>query len=203
MKSERLLPAGETSRFGRVDKCLLTGGAGGLGSYTVVVLSQSGHRVVLYGGLSSSSGAALEKLAQVAGWRIPCSKGDVRDTELLKGTFAVHCINAVVRFVGLKAVGDSVEMPVDYAPTRFRAPSACCRRCSWPSRVLMFSGSATVYGEPKSLPLEKYPSHQRRHPPLWSKQAPHRRGVKDVAADPAWRMVCLRYFNPVGTHKVA
>jgi UDP-glucose 4-epimerase len=109
---------------------LLTGGTGYIGSHTAVVLLQSGHRVVLYDNLSNSSDAVLEKLAQITGQPIPFIKGDVRDTELLKGTLTAHRIDAVVHFAGLKAVGESVEKPVNYYTNNVQ-----CYRLSNPGTI--------------------------------------------------------------------
>jgi len=93
---------------------LLTDGTGYIGSHTAVVLSQLGYQIVLYDNLSNSSKSVLEKLSQITGQQIRFINGDVRDTELLKGRLAAHHIDAVIYFAGLKAVGESVEKPVDY-----------------------------------------------------------------------------------------
>lgn len=181
---------------------LLTGGTGYIGSHTAVVLLQSGHRVVLYDNLSNSSDAVLEKLAQIAGQSTPFIKGDVRDTELLKGTLAAHKIDAVVHFAGLKAVGESVEKPVDYFANNVQGTISLLQAMqSALVKTLVFSSSATVYGEPQYLPLDE--SHPTSATTPYGRSKLHiEEMLKDVAAsDPAWRMACLRYFNPVGAHE--
>lgn len=181
---------------------LLTGGTGYIGSHTTVVLTKSGHRVVLYDNLSNSSDAVLEKLAQIIGQPIPFIKGDVRDTELLKGTLAAHQIDAVIHFAGLKAVGESVEKPVDYYANNVHGTISLLQAMqSAQVNTLVFSSSATVYGEPQYLPLDE--SHPTSATNPYGRSKLHiEEMLKDVtASDPVWRMACLRYFNPVGAHE--
>lgn len=181
---------------------LLTGGTGYIGSHTAVVLLQSGHRVVLYDNLSNSSDAVLEKLAQITGQPIPFIKGDVRDTELLKGTLAAHQIDAVIHFAGLKAVGESVEKPVDYYANNVQGTISLLQAMqSAQVKTLVFSSSATVYGEPQYLPLDEGHPTSATNP--YGRSKLHiEEMLNDVAvSDPAWRMACLRYFNPVGAHE--
>lgn len=181
---------------------LLTGETGYLGSHTAVVLSKSGHRVVLYDNLSNSSDSVLEKLAQVTDQPIPFINGDVCDTALLKGTLAAHQVNAVVHFAGLKAVGESVEKPVDYYASNVQGTISLLQAMqSAQVKALVFSSSATVYGEPRHLPLDE--SHPTSATNSYGRSKLHiEEMLKDVAAsDLAWRMACLRYFNPVGAHE--
>lgn len=181
---------------------LLTGGTGYIGSHTAVVLSKSGHRVVLYDNLSNSSDAVLEKLAQITGQPMPFIKGDVCDTELLIGALAAYRIDVVVHFAGLKAVGDSVEKPVDYYANNVQGTiSLLLAMQSAKVKTLVFSSSATVYGEPQCLPLdESHPTSATN--PYGRSKLQIEEMLKDVAAsDPAWRMACLRYFNPVGANE--
>jgi len=181
---------------------LLTGGTGYIGSHTAVVLLQLGHRVVLYDNLSNSSDLVLEKLAQITGQSMPFIKGDVRDTELLKGTLAAHQTDAVIHFAGLKAVGESVEKPVEYYANNVQGTiSLLLAMQSAQIKTLVFSSSATVYGEPKYLPLDEgHPTSATN--PYGRSKLQIEEMLKDVAAsDPAWRMACLRYFNPVGAQE--
>ena len=135
---------------------LLTGGTGYIGSHTAVVLSKSGHRAVLYDNLSNSSDSVLEKLFQITGQSIPFIKGDVRDTELLISTLAAHRIDAVVHFAGVKAVGESVEKPVDYYANNVQGTISLLQAMRFAqTKTLVFSSSATVYGEPQYLPLDE------------------------------------------------
>lgn len=183
-------------------RILLAGGAGYIGSHTAVVLSQAGHKVVLYDNLSNSSGAVVSKLEQITGNNMPLVKGDVRDTELLKNTLASHSIDAVVHFAGLKAVGESVEQPVEYYANNVQGTISLLQAMRFAqTKTLVFSSSATVYGEPQYLPLDE--SHPTSATNPYGRSKLHiEEMLKDVAvSNPAWRMACLRYFNPVGAHE--
>ncbi|WP_412478042.1 UDP-glucose 4-epimerase GalE [Azonexus sp. IMCC34839] len=180
---------------------LLTSRTGYIGYHTGVLL-QSGHRVVLYDYQSNSSDEVLEKLAQITGQQTPFIKGDVRDTELLKSMLAAYHIDVVVRFAGLKAVGESVEKPVDYYANNVQG--AICLLPAMKSargQALVFSSSATVYGEPRYLRLDE--SHPTGATNPYGRSKLHiEEMLSDVATpDPAWRMACLCYFNPVGVHE--
>ena len=180
---------------------LLTGGMGYIGSHSAVVLSELGHQVVLYDNLSNSSDTVDGKLEHITGQRIPFVKGDVRDTELLKNTLATHCIDAVVHFAGLKAVGESVEKPVDYYANNVQGTISLLQAMqSAQVKTLVFSSSATVYGEPEYLPLDE--NHPTTATNPYGRSKLHiEEMLNDVAASaPGWRIACLRYFNPVGAH---
>lgn len=186
-----------------MSRLLITGGAGYIGSHSAVVLSKVGHQLVLYDNLSNSSDAVLKKLAQITGQPITFIKGDVRDTELLEGTLIAHQIEAVVHFAGLKAVGESVEKPVDYYANNVQGTISLLQAMqSAQVKTLVFSSSATVYGEPQYLPLdESHPSSATN--PYGRSKLHIEEMLNDVAvSDPAWRMACLRYFNPVGAHEI-
>lgn len=181
---------------------LLTGGLGYIGSHTAVVLSRAGHQAVLYDNLSNSSKQVLEKLYQITGQPIPFVKGDVRDTELLKATLAAHEIDAVIHFAGLKAVGESVEKPVEYYANNVQGTISLLQAMqTLDIKTLVFSSSATVYGEPQYLPLdEKHPTSATN--PYGRSKLHIEEMLKDVATSTFdWRIVCLRYFNPVGAHE--
>ncbi|MBM4128295.1 MAG: UDP-glucose 4-epimerase GalE [Nitrospira sp.] len=181
---------------------LLTGGTGYIGSHTSVVLTELGHLVVLYDNLSNSSDLVLHKLAQITGQPIPFVKGDVRDAELLTETLAAYRIDAVIHFAGLKAVGESVEKPADYYANNVQGTISLLQAMrSVQVKTLVFSSSATVYGEPQYLPLDE--SHPTSATNPYGRSKLHiEEMLNDMAAsDPAWRMACLRYFNPVGAHE--
>jgi UDP-glucose 4-epimerase len=181
---------------------LLTGGTGYIGSHTAVVLSQLGYQIVLYDNLSNSSESVLEKLFQITGQQIRFVNGDVRDTELLKGTLAAHHIDAVIHFAGLKAVGESVEKPVDYYANNVQGTISLLQAMqSAKVKTLVFSSSATVYGEPQYLPLDE--NHPTRATNPYGRSKLHiEEMLNDVASsDLDWRIACLRYFNPVGAHE--
>ena len=181
---------------------LLTGGAGYIGSHTAVVLSQLGHQVVLYDNLSNSSDAVLKKLGQITGQQMCFVRGDVRNTELLRNTLSSHSINSVIHFAGLKAVGESVEQPVDsFANTVQGAISLLQAMQLAQIKTLVFSSSATVYGEPQYLPMgENHPTSATN--PYGRSKLHIEEMLNDVAVSaPDWRIACLRYFNPVGAHE--
>jgi UDP-glucose 4-epimerase len=181
---------------------LLTGGMGYIGSHTAVVLLRAGHQIVLFDNLSNSSDRVLEKLVQITGRRIPFVHGDVRDAELLQSTLAAHEIDAVIHFAGLKAVGESVEKPVEYYANNVQGTISLLQAMqSVDIKTLVFSSSATVYGEPKYLPLdENHPTSATN--PYGRSKLHIEEMLKDVAASaPDWRIACLRYFNPVGAHE--
>jgi UDP-glucose 4-epimerase len=181
---------------------LLTGGTGYIGSHTAVVLSQLGYQVVLYDNLSNSSDTVLEKLEQITEQQIPFVKGDVRNTELLRNTLDSHSINAVIHFAGQKAVGESVEKPVDYYANNVQGTISLLQAMQLAQiKTLVFSSSATVYGQPQYLPLdENHPTHAIN--PYGRSKLHIEEMLNDLAAsDASWRIVCLRYFNPVGAHE--
>jgi UDP-glucose 4-epimerase len=181
---------------------LLTGGMGYIGSHTAVVLLQAGHKVVLFDNLSNSSNQVLEKLVQITGRRIPFVRGDVRDTELLQSTLAAHEIDVVIHFAGLKAVGESVGKPVEYYANNVQGTISLLQAMQPVGiKTLVFSSSATVYGEPRYLPLdENHPTSATN--PYGRSKLHIEEMLKDVAASASdWRIACLRYFNPVGAHE--
>ncbi|WP_027824092.1 UDP-glucose 4-epimerase GalE [Laribacter hongkongensis] len=181
---------------------LLTGGMGYIGSHTAVVLSELGHQVVLYDNLSNSSSSVIEKLFQITGQKILFVRGDVLDTELLRNTLTSHSIDAVIHFAGLKAVGESVEKPVNYYVNNIQGTISLLRAMqSARVEMLVFSSSATVYGEPQYLPLdENHPTSATN--PYGRSKLHIEEMLNDVtSSDLNWRIACLRYFNPVGAHE--
>jgi UDP-glucose 4-epimerase len=181
---------------------LLTGGMGYIGSHTAIVLLQLGHQVVLYDNLSNSSDTVLKKVKHITGQRIPFVKGDVRDTELLKATLAAHPIDAVIHFAGLKAVGESVEKPVDYYANNVQGTISLLQAMqSAQVKTLVFSSSATVYGEPQYLPIDENHPTSATNPYGRSKLHIEEILRDVVTSNPEWRIACLRYFNPVGAHE--
>jgi UDP-glucose 4-epimerase len=181
---------------------LLTGGTGYIGSHAAVVLSQLGYQLVLYDSLSNSSDAVPEKLEQITGQKMHFVRGDLRDTELLKATLAAHRIDAVIHFAGLKAVGESVEKPVEYYGNNVQGTISLLQAMrSVDVKMLVFSSSATVYGKPQYLPLdENHPTSATN--PYGRSKLHIEEMLNDVAASASdWRIACLRYFNPVGAHE--
>jgi UDP-glucose 4-epimerase len=181
---------------------LLTGGMGYIGSHTAIVLLQLGHQVVLYDNLSNSSDTVLKKLKHITGQLISFVKGDVRDTELLKATLAAYTIEAVIHFAGLKAVGESVENPVDYYANNVQGTISLLQAMqSAQVKMLVFSSSATVYGEPQCLPIDENHPTSATNP--YGRSKLHIEEIlRDVASsDSDWRVASLRYFNPVGANE--
>jgi len=181
---------------------LLTGGAGYIASHAAVVLTQTGHQVTLYDNFSNSSETVLNRLEKITKKNIPFVKGDVRDTPLISYVLSNHNIDAVIHFAGLKAVGESLEKPVDYYANNVQGAISLLQAMRAQNvRSLVFSSSATVYGQPRYLPLdENHPTHAI-NPYGRSKLHIEEMLVDLAASDPSWRIACLRYFNPVGAHE--
>ena len=183
-------------------KILLTGGTGYIGSHTAIVLQQLGHQVLLYDNLSNSTDSVLERLIQITGQEMRLIRGDVRDTELLRSALTSNNIDAVIHFAGLKAVGESVEKPIDYYANNVQGTIGLLQAMqSAQVKTIVFSSSATVYGEPQYLPLDE--SHPTSATNPYGRSKLHiEEMLKDVASsDLGWRIACLRYFNPVGAHE--
>jgi UDP-glucose 4-epimerase len=180
---------------------LLTGGTGYIGSHTATVLAEAGHRVVLYDNLSNSSADVVDRLEEITGQRMPFVKGDVRDVALMTDTLKRHEIDSVIHFAGLKAVGESVEKPIEYYGNNVQGTINLLEAMRDAGvKTLVFSSSATVYGDPQYLPLdEAHPTSATN--PYGRSKLQIEEILADVAvSDPEWRITCLRYFNPVGAH---
>lgn len=181
---------------------LLTGGNGYIGSHTAVVLAQAGHEVVLYDNLCNSRPDVADRLARITGRAPLLIEGDVRDAVLLERTLQEHRIEAVVHFAGLKAVGNSVANPLAYYDNNVTGTQCLLRamqRCG--VLRLVFSSSATVYGEPRYLPLDEQHPTSATNPYGRSKLHVEEMLLDLSASDANWRIACLRYFNPVGAHE--
>lgn len=181
---------------------LLTGGAGYIGSHAAVVLAQAGHEVVLYDNLRNSRADVVPRLAQIIGHAVALVQGDVRDTELLAQTLRARHVDAVIHFAGLKAVGESVAEPLLYYDNNVAGTLSLLRAMRETGvRTLVFSSSATVYGEPRYLPIDEAHPTSATNPYGRSKLHIEEILADLAAADAAWRVACLRYFNPVGAHE--
>ncbi len=179
---------------------LLTGGVGYIGSHTAVVFTEAGHDVVLYDNLSNSRAGVVARLEKMTGRTLPFVQGDVRDTALLTQVLQAHHIEAVVHFAGLKAVGESVAKPIEYYDNNVYGTLSLLQAMqSVGVRSLVFSSSATVYGDPQYLPFdEAHPTHPTS--PYGRTKLHIEQILSDVATSPEWRIACLRYFNPAGAH---
>lgn len=181
---------------------LLTGGAGYIGSHTAVALTEAGHQVVILDNFCNSSKEIANQLEQILHQRLPIVEGDVRDTKLLVKTLQDFQIDAAIHFAGLKAVGESVSNPIDYYANNVQGTISLLEAMRQAHvRSLVFSSSATVYGDPQYLPIDE--SHPTGATNAYGRSKLHIEEIlKDVAAsDPQWKIMCLRYFNPVGAHE--
>ena len=180
---------------------LLTGGTGYIGSHTATVLAESGHKVVLYDNLSNSSADVVDRLYEITGQRMPFVEGDVRDVALMTETLRRHAVDSVIHFAGLKAVGESVAKPIEYYGNNVQGTINLLEAMRDAGvKTLVFSSSATVYGDPQYLPLdEEHPTSATN--PYGRSKLQIEEILGDVSvSDPQWRIACLRYFNPVGAH---
>ena len=185
---------------------LVTGGTGFIGSHTVVVLLEQGHEVVIVDDLSNSSEKVLDRINQIVGEeaaeRLTFVRADVADREALDAIFDEFDIDAVIHFAGYKAVGESVQKPIEYysnniGNTLVLVDAMRDHGC----KSIIFSSSATVYGDPDELPLtESSPKKPATNPYGWTKWMIEEILGSLVVADPEWNVVLLRYFNPIGAH---
>ncbi|EXI89447.1 MAG: UDP-glucose 4-epimerase [Candidatus Accumulibacter regalis] len=180
---------------------LVTGGSGYIGSHACVALLAAGHAVTVVDDLSNSRPEVLDRVARIAGRRPVFFEGDVRDRALLRRVFAASPIDAVIHFAGLKAVGESVAQPLRYYDCNVGGAIVLCEVMSECAvKTLIFSSSATVYGDPASVPIREDFPRSATNPYGASKLM-----IEDILADLAqadreWRIARLRYFNPVGAH---
>jgi len=181
---------------------LVTGGAGYIGSHTLVQLLEAGHEAVVVDNFCNSHAVSLSRVQEIAGRPLSLVRGDIRDKDLLREVFASHAIDAVIHFAGLKAVGESQENPAIYYDNNVVGSLSLVQVMAEAGvKSMVFSSSATVYGDQEGqgqyseeaplAPTNVYGRTKRMVEDL----------LRDVAAsDPAWRVVLLRYFNPVGAH---
>ena len=180
---------------------LLTGGAGYIGSHTCVALVEAGFTPVILDNFSNSQPAVLQRLAQITKQEIACEQGDVLDTPWVEDVLRRHQIGAVLHFAGDKAVGESVAQPLKYYRNNIGgAVSLLQAMQATGCKTLVFSSSATVYGDPASVPITEDFPRQHTNPYGHTKLV-----IEDIlssmqASDASWRLGVLRYFNPVGAH---
>ncbi len=180
---------------------LVTGGAGYIGSHTCVALLDAGHEVAVVDSLANSSSASIDAVAEIAGRRPRFDAVDCRDESALEDVMAEVRPDAVLHFAGLKSVPESVADPLRYYRHNLESAAvllAVMERCG--VRRVVFSSSATVYGEPERLPLRESDSTGPTNPYGWTKLIIEQMISDVVAADGRWSAALLRYFNPVGAH---
>ena len=180
---------------------LLTGGAGYIGSHTCAALIEAGFNPVILDNFSNSRPAVLQRLREICGQTVACERGNVLDTPWVEAVLRRHDIGAVMHFAGDKAVGESVVQPLKYYRNNIGGAVSLLEAMQAAGcRTLVFSSSATVYGDPASVPItEDFP---RRHTNPYGHT---KLVIEDMlaalcSAEPSWRMGVLRYFNPVGAH---
>ncbi|ABX72296.1 UDP-glucose 4-epimerase GalE [Neisseria meningitidis] len=184
-------------------KILVTGGTGFIGSHTVVSLLKSGHQVVILDNLCNSSINILPRLKTITGQEIPFYQGDIRDREILRRIFAENRIDSVIHFAGLKAVGESVAEPMKYYDNNVSGSLVLAEEMARAGVFkIVFSSSATVYGDPGKVPYtEDMPLGDTTSPYGTSKSMVERILTDIQKADPRWSVILLRYFNPIGAHE--
>lgn len=181
---------------------LVTGGAGFIGSHTLIELHNAGHKTVVIDNLSNSSKTSLKRVGELINAEIPFYQVDIRDREALEKVMEKHHFDACIHFAGLKAVGESVEKPWEYYDNNIAGTLVLLdvlrkHNC----KNLIFSSSATVYGDPQIIPItEECPKGQCTNPYGKTKSMLEDIMMDMQKADPEWNIVLLRYFNPIGAH---
>ena len=184
------------------EKILLTGGAGYIGSHTAVELLNAGYEVLCVDNCYNSSPDALKRVEKITGKTVKFYQDDILDADAMRRIFSENKIDAVIHFAGLKAVGESVSIPLKYYHNNISGPVILCEVMQEAGvKRIVFSSSATVYGLPKSLPIrEDFPLSATN--PYGRTKLMIEEILRDVAvSDPEWSISILRYFNPVGAHK--
>ena len=184
-------------------KVLLTGGAGYIGSHTVIEMTEAGHDVVVVDNFSNSSPKSIARVEEILGKKIPLYEADVADAAAMDRIFSEHKIDAVVHFAGYKAVGESVQKPLEYYENNLGSTFVLLRAMEKAGvKKLIFSSSATVYGNPEKCPItEDSPTGNCSNPYGWTKYMIEQILKGYAVAHPEMQIVLLRYFNPVGAHK--
>ena len=182
---------------------LTTGGAGYIGSHTVVELQNAGYDVVVIDNLSNSNEKVLKRIEAITGKAVPFYKVDIRDRDGLERVFEKEKIDSCIHFAGLKAVGESVSKPWEYYDNNISGTLTLVDVMRKHSvKNIIFSSSATVYGNPAQIPItEECPKGQCTNPYGWTKSMLEQILSDIQFADPEWNVVLLRYFNPIGAHK--
>lgn len=182
---------------------LITGGAGYIGSHTALELLNEGYDVVVFDNLSNSSQESLRRVEELTGKQVCFYEGDVQDEDALRAMFKGQKIDAVIHCAALKAVGESVQKPLEYYQNNISGTLTLLKVMREVGvKNIVFSSSATVYGSPEEMPItEACPKGQCTNPYGWTKSMMEQIMSDVQKADPSWNVILLRYFNPVGAHK--
>ena len=186
-----------------MSKILVTGGAGFIGSHTCVELLDSGYEVVVVDNLCNSSKESLKRVEKITGKSVKFYEADIADKDAMNKVFEENDISCVIHFAGLKAVGESVQKPLEYYQNNISGTLNMCEVMrNHGVKNIIFSSSATVYGDPASVPItEKFPKGQCTNPYGWTKSMLEQILTDIQFADKEWNVILLRYFNPIGAHK--
>lgn len=184
-------------------RVLLTGGAGYIGSHTAVELLEKDFEIVIYDNLVNSSKIALDKIRKITGKDFKFYEADILDTDFLKKVLTEEKIDVVIHFAALKAVGESVKKPLEYYHNNLTGTLSLLKAMVDTNvKKIIFSSSATVYGDPETTPItEDFPKGACTNPYGWSKSFMEQIMTDLNTADPDFKVVLLRYFNPIGAHK--
>ena len=184
-------------------KILVTGGAGYIGSHTLVELLEKGYEVVVIDNFYNSCAKSVDRVKQITGKDVKLYEGDVRDKALLSRIFSENKIDWVIHFAGLKAVGESCAKPILYYDNNIGGTLALVEvMAEYGCKRIVFSSSATVYGDPEVLPLTEECKTGGTTNPYGTSKLYQEKILSDMyAADKEWTVVLLRYFNPVGAHE--
>ena len=184
-------------------KILITGGAGYIGSHTALELLNQGYEVVVYDNLCNSSKESLHRVEELTGKSIRFYEGDVLDAEALEAMVRAENVDAVIHCAALKAVGESVQKPLEYYRNNITGTLTLMDVMDKVGvKNIVFSSSATVYGDPEIIPItEECPKGQCTNPYGWTKSMMEQIMTDVQKAKPDWNVILLRYFNPVGAHK--
>lgn len=184
-------------------KILVTGGAGFIGSHTCVELLDAGYEVIVVDNLCNSSQESLRRVEKITGKNVKFYEADIRDTDALNQIFDKESVECVIHFAGLKAVGESVVKPLEYYDNNISGTLRLCDVMrNHGVKNIIFSSSATIYGEPAFIPItEECPKGMCTNPYGWTKWMLEQILTDLHTADPEWNVVLLRYFNPIGAHK--
>lgn len=183
-------------------RILVTGGAGYIGSHTCILLVEAGYDIVVFDNFCNASKESILRVDKIVGKTIPLIEGDIRNKEDLTRAFEAYAIDAVIHFAGLKAVGESVEKPLAYYDNNIYGTLILCEvMAAHGCKSIVFSSSATVYGDPHSTPItEDFPLSATN--PYGRSKLFIEEMLRDLyVSDSEWQIILLRYFNPIGAHE--